>query len=82
MSTNVPTSYFETSDLTLAAVLQLKGFSIVETQWKSPDRCTFMFPETEELKATIELFWRHELRVEPHAWFASVKTLKSRIYSS
>lgn len=75
-------SYYETSDLLLAATLQAHGLSIAATEWATSNRCNFFFEDSKELQEIIALFWQQKLRLEPNRLFSSLKTVKARLYSS
>lgn len=78
----LPTSCFETSDLLLAATIQAHGMPIALIDWRDGERCVFYFDQSQELQGIIASFWQLTLRLEPHQLFESIKTVKTRIYSS
>ena len=78
----LPTSCFETSDLLLAATIQAHGIPIALIEWRDKDKCFFFFDQSKKLQEIMAGFWQLTLRLEPHQLFESIKTVKTRIYSS
>lgn len=74
-------SYYQTSDLVLAAVLTL-SLPLDSIDKTNPPKAQFIFKRTEGLDELIANYWKRELKVEPQMYFQSLKILKSRLYSS
>jgi hypothetical protein len=75
-----PKKLFETSEMPLAAVLILHGYNI-ETSWRGVSgKIIFSFRCNEESDEIIRKYYDQELRVEPIAFFNSIKLVKSFIY--
>lgn len=72
--------HFETSDLALASTLFYFGLPIEAMDYSSKSRVVFLFERSNGLDEIIQGFWAHELKVDPLAYFNSVKEVKSRIY--
>lgn len=71
---------YKTSDLSLTAVIQLYGFEIKEIDRSNPRRIIFVMDKNKELDDLIQAFWSRNLKVEPLAYFESIKLIKARIY--
>ena len=74
-------NYYKTSDLALVATLSL-SFQVESVEKTDTRRVLFVFPNSEELNATVNSYWRGELRVEPQEFFNQLKVIKTRIYSN
>jgi hypothetical protein len=72
-------SKFITSDLSLAATISL-WFPIDLIDKTNPGKVLFLFKREFELDKLLEGYWRGELRVEPKMYFASLRSIKSRLY--
>lgn len=71
---------YSTSDLALATALAL--FLPVEAIGRqNPHKAQFLFKRTDELDKLIDTYWHGEMRVEPQAYFNSLKSIKARLYS-
>jgi len=70
---------FSTSELPLAALLLYKGYKLTIVDKHNP-RSVFIFEQSEQLDQSVQEFWANEARVEPLAFFNSIKAIKSRIY--
>ena len=71
---------FRSSDLALVAFLVLR-FAVVEIDRSTPKRAVFVFQKSEELEQQVNLFWAGQIKIEPRAYFESIKGIKTRIYS-
>lgn len=74
------TIFYKTTDLSLIAVLQIFGYSIQKMNKDESGKATFFIKEDKGLQKLIQAFWSRSLRVEPLAYFESLKIVKSRIY--
>jgi len=74
--------YTKTSDLALAACLCFFGYSIGDIDKTNRNKALFLIENDEKIDDYIEKFWRHELKVEPVAFFNLIKEIKTRLYSS
>lgn len=72
--------HFTTSDLSLAAALRCLGATIEEVDHTEPSRALFCFRRVGDLDAWIHAYWAGELKVEPQAYFAALKAVKTRLY--
>lgn len=73
---------FSTSDLALASAIAL--YFPIETidRTQNPYKAQFVFKKADdELDKLIDAYWHGEMRVEPQAYFNSLKSIKARLYS-
>ena len=80
MNRNTTQDFFRTADLALCGALCVLGFVVNEVDRTEVRRSVFIFESSDELRETIDRYWRGELRVEPQAYFNQLKVLKARIY--
>ena len=73
--------YFLNSDLALIATLNHFGYSIEKIDKSNPSKVIFLIEKDGKLDDYVLAYWKQELAVEPMAFFNSIKSLKSRIYS-
>ena len=78
---NIKNNSYSTSDLALAAVLSLH-YQIKAINKDNPKRVFFIFTKDKKTDLIIEKYWRGELKVNPQAYFNSIKLLKNRIYNN
>ncbi|MFH1533332.1 MAG: hypothetical protein ABID64_00150 [Nitrospirota bacterium] len=74
--------FFETYDIFLSSTLVSLDFSLYRLDRKGGKRVKFLFERKEGLDEAIQGFWGRRLNIEPQILFASLKMLKSRIYSN
>lgn len=72
--------FLRTSDLSLVGVVQLYDYQIEALDRSNPEKIVFVIKRDDDLNKLIEAFWKRQLRVEPVAFFESLKLTKSRIY--
>ena len=72
-------NYYKTSSLALAAVLSL-WFPIEAIDKTDSRKAKFYFKRNDYLDKIIEAYWKKELKVEPQAYFAQLKSVKTRLY--
>jgi len=75
------TNYFRTSELPLVVTLSLFFPIDLVDKTSNPKRIDFLFKRSNNLDQVIEAYWRRELKIEPQAYFAQIKFVKSRLYS-
>ena len=73
-------SFYKTSDLSLAASLYLVHPLEVIDKTSNPHKSDFVFAHTNDLDAFIDRFWRGELQVEPRRYFEALRAIKARLY--
>ena len=75
-------SIFSTSDLSFAAALCL-FFPLESITRITPQKVIFNFSKkSKNLEIILKKYWRKELRVEPQAYFQSLRQLKNLIYNN
>lgn len=74
------TDFLKSSDLSLIATVQLYDYQIEAMDRSNPEKIIFIIKRDDELDKLIEAFWKRQLKVEPVAFFESLKLTKSRIY--
>ncbi len=74
-------NYYQTTDLSLAAVIAL-FLPLDSIERTNPTKAQFIFKHTKQLNKIIEQYWKQQLKVEPQIYFQSLKILKNRLYSS
>jgi len=73
---------FQTSDLYLAAFLEVKGFQLLEVRRQSATRrCIFVFRDGPERSAAVASYWDDE-PVSVRCFVAATKELKGRVYAA
>jgi len=71
---------YSTTDLALAAVLQLY-YPIKDIYREDDKKVHFIIFSGKKLNSLVEKYWRGELRVDPRKYYDSLKTLKGMIYN-
>jgi len=71
---------FATTDLGLAAFLQVSGFRLVRLCWENAHRATFLFEGREEGERLRALFFSGEAKVSPLAYKAALDDVKRRLF--
>lgn len=72
--------YLKTNELSLVATLQVLGYGVESVEKNINGRATFLIKKDSQIDDAIKLFWLKKLKVEPLAFFESLKIIKSRIY--
>ena len=70
----------DTNNLVLASVLHYSRCKLVGMDKANPRRSVFQFAYTTQCQELISAFWSSSLSVEPRAFFAAQKDLKSMLY--
>lgn len=81
MNQHYPETAFQTYDLALATALVTAGFRQVELDRTDPRKVAFVFDKVDGIDEAVEQFWSDRQRVNPKAYFDTLKHLKSQIYS-
>lgn len=74
--------FYKSSDLALCASLCVLGYTIEAIDVNESQKASFLFKRDENLDEVIKQYWTHQLRIEPMAFFNSIKEVKSRIYNT
>lgn len=72
--------YYQTSDIALATIISL-SFPLVRITPQSNNKSLFVFNRSKKLERLIEEYWSGNLKIEPKAYFAQLKNIKTRLYS-
>ena len=72
----------ESSDMPMVAALCCLGYSISDIDKTNPRKVIFSINGDDQLDQTVQMFWKHSLKIEPMAYFACLKEIKSRLYNS
>lgn len=72
--------YFQSSDLSLIAALQIFGYQIKKIERNDSGKAIFLVQPDDKLSGLVQDFWSRNLKVEPLRYFESLKVVKSRIY--
>lgn len=73
--------YYSTSDLALAALLILY-YPLNSINKENPKKVYFVFEKGKDFNTLIKKYWYFKIRIEPQAYFNSLKSIKTRIYGS
>ncbi len=74
--------YFKSSDLTLITALCCDGYQVEAIDRSDPSRVVFSVRRNEFLDEVLQLYFSHQLKVDPLEFAAVQKELKTRIYHS
>lgn len=74
--------FFETTDMPLIATLYYFGYKIDAIDKSNPSRAVFLIIRDKKLDEITQGFWSHTLKVEPIAYFNSLKEIKTRLYQT
>jgi len=80
MSETLESEYFQSSDLSLIAAIQLYGYQVEKMDRSNSEKIIFIVRRDAELDNILNAFWSRSLKVEPLGYFESLKAIKSRIY--
>lgn len=74
--------FYKTSDLNLAAAFQCYGYCIDAVDKQNPAKVVFLIKRDEQLDDLIQMYFTHQLQVEPIAFANALKEIKTRIYNT
>lgn len=72
--------YYITSDFCLTSTLVTLGFPVVELDKFNPKRINFNFIDTDELRQSVDLYWKKQIKVYPLDFYYAQRQLKSLMY--
>lgn len=72
--------FFKTSDICLASALCCYDYQI-EGIDKNSSKAVFLIKRDEQLDELIQLYFTHQLKVDPASFFNFLKEIKTRIYN-
>ncbi len=70
----------KTSDLNLAATLCACNFQVEAIDRSDPSKAVFLIRRNDLLDEILQLYFTHQLKVEPTSLFGFLRELKTRIY--
>ncbi len=73
--------YFKSSDISLCSALCCYGYQIEAINKQNPSKAVFLIKRDEQLDGLIQLYFTHQLKVEPLSFFNFLKEIKTRIYN-
>jgi hypothetical protein len=74
--------YFKSSDISLCSALCCcYGYQIEAIDKQNPSKAVFLIKRDKQLDGLIQLYFTHQLRVEPLSFFNFLKEIKTRIYN-
>jgi len=73
--------YFKTSDISLCSALCCYGYQIEAVDRQNKSKAIFLIKRDENLDGLIQLYFTHQLKVEPLSFFNFLKEIKTRIYN-
>lgn len=80
------TELYETSEMPLAATLLSYGFPLIEVDSTNPRKAIFKLEmvnhELSPIEGFIDLYWSKRAAIEPAAFYANLRFLKSRILAN
>ena len=76
------TDYYKTSDIALCSALCCFGYQIEAVDKQNPAKVIFLLKKDGQLDDLIQLYFTHQLKVEPLSFFNFLKEIKTRIYNS
>ena len=74
-------NYFKSSDIALCSALCCYGYQIESVKKDNPAKAVFLIKRDEKLENLINLYFTHQLKVEPLSYFNFLKEIKVRIYN-
>ena len=73
--------YYKSSDIAMCASLCCYGYNIEAIDKENPYKAIFLVRRDEKLDDIIQLYFTHQLTVEPLSYFNFLKEIKTRIYN-
>ena len=73
--------FYKTSDIALCSTLCCYGYQIEAIDRQNPSKVVFSVKRNEQLDDLIRLYFTHQLKVDPLAFFNFLKEIKTRIYN-
>ena len=73
--------FLKTSDIALCSALCCYGYQVEAIDKQNPSKVIFLVKRDEQLDDLIQLYFTHQLKVEPLSFFNFLKEIKTRIYN-
>ena len=70
----------QTSDIKTSAYLLSAGVSLVRIIKNNPQKIVFCFPQNQEVKRVLQLYWTNKAQVNPRNLFDNFDYLKDLIH--
>lgn len=80
MKPNPETNFLHSTDIALVSALLCYGYRIEEADRSNPSRVALLIKRDEKLDGLLQLYFAHELKVDPLAYFHALKEIKTLIY--
>lgn len=74
-------NYFKSTDICLCAALCCCGYQVEAIDKQNLSKAVFSIEKDERLDNLIQLYFKHQLKVEPLSFFNFLKEIKTRIYN-
>jgi len=74
--------FYRSSDISLCAALCCYGYQIEAIDRQNSSKAIFLIKRDERLDDLIQLYFTHQLKVEPLSFFNFLKEIKTRIYNA
>ena len=75
-------NYFKSPDIALCSALCCLGYEIEAINKQNPARAIFSIKKDEQLDELIQLYFTHQLKVEPLSFFNALREIKTRVYNA
>lgn len=73
--------YWKSPDICLCATLCCYGYQIEAIDRQNLSKAVFLIKRDRQLNDLIQLYFTHQLKVEPLGFFNFLKEIKTRIYN-
>ena len=73
--------YLKTSDISLCSALCCYGYQIEAIDRQNQSKAVFLTKRDVNLDGLMQLYFTHQLKVEPLSFFNFLKEIKTRIYN-
>jgi hypothetical protein len=74
--------YFKTTDIALCSALCCYGYQVEALDKQNPSKAVFLIKRDEGLDNLQQLYFTHQLKVDPSVFFAFLKEIKTRLYNT
>lgn len=73
--------FFKTSDICIISTLCCYGYQIEAIDKINCSKANFLIKRDEGLDNLIQMYFTHQLKVEPLSFFSFLKEIKTRLYN-
>jgi len=74
-------TYYETSDMGVEVVIEIKGYGIADVDKSNPKRVVFKFQEDDKLHKIVADYWNKNLKIDALTMQTAIKNIKGRLYN-